>query len=245
MIKHYFNLNAAHPSWHTCLKLALQQMDPHYLEKLHCTQSWLPGPNKVFNAFSIPIDQVNYLLIGESPYPRAASANGYAFWDAAVGNIWSPDGMSKQVNRATSLRNLIKMLLVAQDLLNPPHFNQADIAVINKTNLIETNAELFSHLVNHGFLLLNASLVLHPNKEHPVKKDALAWRPFLQHVLHALLKERPGLKLILLGKIAQIIEKLLPNQTIKKCCAEHPYNHSFITNQEVINFFKPLHLLNK
>ncbi|MCD8542804.1 MAG: hypothetical protein LRY69_05290 [Gammaproteobacteria bacterium] len=95
------------------MEQALGRMDEQYLEFLLSDTRWLPGMDKVFNAFMLPFEQVNYILLGESPYPRAASANGYAFWDQSVGEIWSTNGLSKSVNRATSLRNFIKMLLVA------------------------------------------------------------------------------------------------------------------------------------
>ncbi len=219
-------------------------MDGAYLEKLATTEAWLPGPEKIFNAFSLPVSKVNYLLLGESPYPRAASANGYAFWDAAVTELWSPQGMSKKVNRATSLRNLFKMLLVAEGLLKPPHLAQPDIVCLDKTQLAQTNTEFFTQLLEQGFLLLNASLVLHPQaKGGQVRKDALAWQPFIQAVIHFLLAQRPHVEFLLFGKIATIIEKLLPPTNVKKLSAEHPYNHSFITNPEVLHFFKPLHLL--
>src|SRR5690242_3606123 len=102
------NLTSVHPSWHSCLRHALQNVDTTYLKNIASFSDWLPGANKIFSAFSIPIDQVNYILLGESPYPRAHSANGYAFWDAAVNKLWSDKGLSKEVNRATSLRNIIK-----------------------------------------------------------------------------------------------------------------------------------------
>lgn len=240
MIRAYFNLKFVHSSWHDCLTHALEQMAPQYLEILHSTQSWLPGPHKIFGAFSLPVEQVNFLLFGESPYPRAQSANGYAFWDADVGDLWSSTGMNKKVNRATSLRNIIKMLLVAEGLLTPFDLSQEAIASLDKTNLVKTNAELFSNFLDHGFLLLNASLVLH--HEH-VKKDAVAWHPFLKYVINFLLQKRPHVQLILLGKIANIIEKLLPPISTSKLCAEHPYNHSFITNPDVLHVFQRLHLL--
>lgn len=245
MTQAHFSLKSVHPSWQPCLKQALEQMDAAYLDKLAATQNWLPGPEKIFSAFSLPVSKVNYLLLGESPYPRAASANGYAFWDAAVAELWSPQGMSKKVNRATSLRNLIKMLLVAEGLLKPPHFSQPDIAALDKNQLIQTNTEFFTQLLSRGFLLLNASLVLHPDaeKNSQVRKDALAWQPLIKQVIDFLLDHRPQIQLILFGKIATVIEKLLPDIKLKKLCTEHPYNHSFITNAEVLHFFKPLHLL--
>jgi len=244
MSKHQFNLQAVHPSWHDCLLSALQAMDPAYLENLQATDHWLPGPDKIFSAFSLPLSKVNYLLLGESPYPRAASANGYAFWDAAVGELWSPQGMSKKVNRATSLRHFIKMLFVAEGLLQPQACTQPHIAALDKTHLIQTNNELFTHLLDHGFLLLNATLVLHSqSKSSQVRKDALAWQPFLKYVIAFLVERRPEVEFVLFGKIAQVIEKLLPGAHLKKIFVEHPYNHSFVGNQTVTNFFKPFHLL--
>ncbi len=237
---HLFNINAAHSSWHACLTQALKTMDPDYLETLYTETDWLPGPEKIFNAFSLPLQQTSYVLFGESPYPRAASANGYAFWDAAVDQLWSETGLSKRVNRATSLRNMMKMLLIAENALPSHETSQAAIAKLHKANFIQTNQELFHNFLIHGFLLLNATPVLRPNQ---VQKDARAWHPFIRHVLNFTFEQRPQIQLILLGNIANSIEKLIGTHPVKKLYAEHPYNLSFIHNAEVIDFFKPLHLL--
>jgi uracil-DNA glycosylase len=136
--------------------------------------------------------------------------------------------------------------LLAEGLLQAPHFSQPDIMQLDKTALQQTNADFFSGLLNQGFLLLNASLVLHPQAASgQVRKDARAWQPFLQNVIDFLLTERPQVQFILFGKVAAVIEELIPAREVKKLCAEHPYNHSFITNQEVLHFFQPLHLLRK
>lgn len=234
------NTEIIHPSWQPYVERAMQTMDPDYLFGLASQPNWLPGPAKIFSAFTIPISQVNYVLFGESPYPRAHSANGYAFWDAAVTNLWSPQGLSKPVNRATSLRNIIKMLLIAEGLLSKEDTSQPAIAAIDKNNLIKHNDELFHNLLNHGFLLLNTSPVL---SEQAPKLDARAWMPFMKEVLVQLLKDRPQTTFILLGRIATEITPLLPDQTIATLQAEHPYNLSFIKNQDVIDFFRPFHLL--
>lgn len=237
-----FNLNAVDPSWHACIQDALKTMDPIYLKKISQDTNWLPGREKIFNAFSLPVDKVNYILFGESPYPRAHSANGYAFWDAAVTGLWSPEGMSKQVNRATSLRNIIKMLLVAEGVLNPNQTSQSDIAKLDKRALVTTNAELFTNFLAHGFLLLNATPIL--QVKH-VRKDALLWLPFIKHILHFIINKHPHIQLILFGKVANLIHKVIPDHSRNQLQAEHPYNISFIHNQNVIHFFKPLHLLKK
>ncbi len=237
-----FNIHAAHPSWHTCLTDALEKMDPVYLEELYCATNWLPKHNNIFNAFSLPLHQTQYVLFGESPYPREASANGYAFWDAAVLELWSETGLSKTVNRATSLRNIIKMLLIAEGKLNPNETTQPDIAKLSKDDLVQTNEEFFHNFLSRGFLLLNATPVLRPNQ---VQKDARAWHPFAKHILHFIIEKRPEVQFILLGNIANSIEKLISHAEITRLYAEHPYNISFIQNPDIIRFFRPLHLLLK
>lgn len=242
MTTRYFNLNQVHPSWHDCLTAALNKMDPSYLEKLYQDNEWLPGPEKIFNAFTLPVDQVKYVLFGESPYPRKQSANGYAFWDDAVTDIWSQQGLSKQVNRATSLRNIIKMLLVVEGKLQENHTTQDAIMNLDKNPFIKTSQELFTNFLDRGFLLLNASLVLQAT---PVKKDALAWQPFLKHVLHFLLQQNSQVEFILFGQIANTIDQLHELPDVPKLYAEHPYNLSFIINPKVLDFFRPLQLLRR
>lgn len=239
-----FNFESVNPSWITCLDSALARMDTMYLTNLSQCRNWLPGPKQIFNAFSLPLENVNYILFGESPYPRAESANGYAFWDGAVTALWSETGMSKKVNRATSLRNIIKMLLIAENLLDKNHLQQQDIAKIDKTHLVQTNDELFQNFLRHGFLLLNATPVLQKTSKH---QDAKAWLPFIEELLTCLFQRNPLVKLILWGQIATKIDKILPNlpKTVQKIYSEHPYNHSFIVNEKVLNLFRPLHLLRK
>jgi uracil-DNA glycosylase len=235
-----FDLAAVDLSWLPGLQAGLNAMDPAYLASLLASTHWLPGRHQIFNAFSLPVNKVKFILFGESPYPRAQSANGFAFWDAAVSEIWSPNGLSKTVNRATSLRNIIKMLLVAAGQLAPDNTSQSEIVQIDKKSLVQTLPNLFTNLLDEGFLLLNATLVLQPDN---VKNDARAWKPFLRQILDFILNQHPSIELLLLGKIANEIDPLVPKARIKKLYAEHPYNLSFIQNPEIIEFFKPMHLL--
>ncbi len=234
-----FDMTNVHPSWLPCIQKGLAAMDPAYLAILAQSSNWLPNAKSIFSAFSLPLNQVNYVLFGESPYPRAESANGYAFWDASVDELWSHSGLSKKVNRATSMRNIIKMLLLTENLLSPENTSQDAIAKIDKKHLIQTNHEFFHNLLNHGFLLLNATLVLQPSSP---KLDAKAWHPFMKEVLFCLLNRQPDARFILFGKIANIINGLVDKDRVA-LQVEHPYNLSFINNLEVQSFFKPLHLL--
>jgi len=226
-----------HSEWHPILTNALQRVDSDYLQLLLHSSDWLPGASLLFSAFSLPLSQTKYILFGESPYPRPESANGYAFWDSAVHGLWSNTGFSKEVNRATSLRNWLKMLLISRgDLIND--CSQSAIAVLDKSNYCRTAEEFFTNLIGKGFLLLNASLVYEEGK---VSFHARQWRPFMHSLLMQLVEKKESLQLILFGKIAEQI----PESHFFSCLiAEHPYNLSFITNQKVLEFFKPLDLLN-
>jgi uracil-DNA glycosylase len=236
VVKNLYSFNACHPEWRELLSSALDQMDGNYLKQLLDDSTWLPGLSHLFAAFSLPLSQTRYVLLGESPYPRIASANGYAFWDKAVGDLWSPQGLSKQVNKATSLRNLIKMLLVARGDLNTDTSQQA-ITQINKIGLVRTAEDLFMGMMKQGILLLNASLVYSEGK---VPFHARYWKPFMERFLEQLAIIKPEVQLILFGKIAETIPQ---DKLSVGLVAQHPYNVSFITNKRVIEFFQPLDLL--
>jgi len=228
-----------HNSWRPVLAAALQQLDKDYLAGLTADKNWLPGPAAIFNAFSSPLESTKYVLFGESPYPRRESANGCAFWDAAVHNLWADTGLSKQVNRATSLRNLMKMMLVAKGKIQLADTSQGAIAALDKTGLAQTLDEVFANFQKRGFLLLNATPVLREN----VVRDAKEWRPFISSVLTALADRKPKIKLVLLGNIAKQIAELPAYGAFDHFTAEHPYNISFISNPQVLGFFKDLDLL--
>lgn len=229
-------LQYTHSSWHPLLEKALAEMDATYQAEVLQDSNRLPADAQLFAAFSRPLDATRYLLLGESPYPRVDSANGHAFWDASVGTLWSDTGFSKQVNRATSLRNFLKMLLYARKDLRGD-FSQGSIAKLEKKQYKQTGTELFQGMVNKGFVLLNASLVY---RSGLVKKDSRAWRPFMRHLLREIAAQQPDIYMILLGKIAGEYQDMVE---LPSLVAEHPFNISFIQNANVVKFFKPLDLL--
>lgn len=218
------------------LSSAFNAMDADYLQQFVKSDCYLPKKDFLLAAFSQPLSSCRYILLGESPYPRLESANGYAFWDNAVTSLWSGTGLSKDVNRATSLRNFIKMLLHARGDLED-NFSQDAIAKVDKITFHQTAAAFFSGLMRHGFLLLNASLVY---SEAQVPYHARHWQTFIQSLLDAFTKQSIDLQWILLGRIAQ---KLPVQARLVALRAEHPYNLSFITRPEVVAFFKPMDLL--
>ncbi len=229
-------LQPVHDEWRPLLERAFQAMDAEYLDALNQTTNWLPGTQQLLASFSRPLQHLSYVLLGESPYPRMQSANGYAFWDAAVGDLWGPQGLSTSVNRATSLRNFIKMLLHARGDLQHDYSKPA-IMALDKSAYVKTASQFFTGLLDHGFLLLNACLVYRHNE---VPMHARFWQPFMKTLFQGLLETKPQVQLILLGKVAQSVPE---TEHFVCVVAEHPYNISFITNPNVIDVFKPMDLL--
>jgi uracil-DNA glycosylase len=235
----------AHPTWQPHLRKGLEAVaaaNPAYLPAL-AADCYLPTGNRLFAAFALALPDVRYVLVGEGPYPREKSATGVCFMDGAVGELWCETGLSKPVNRATSLRNFMKMLLVADGQLNAADIAGvalAPVAAKAQTNgSIRTLAQLQQNLTEHGFLLLNAALVFRPHVAPAI--EARAWLPFLQTVLAAL--AGTGAKLVLWGKIAEQLKKLPECAALEQICSEHPYNLSFITHPGMQELFGPMRLL--
>lgn len=249
-------LAGAHAEWQPVLVRGLQAVaaaQPDYLPAL-LESAFLPTGGRLFAAFSQPPASVRYVLVGEGPYPRAASATGVCFMDGAVGSLWSAGGLSKTVNRATSLRNFMKMLLVADGRLAPNHTagdalaEVAAAAAAPDSALIQTLAQLQDNLLANGFLLLNAALVFRPDV--PPAKDARAWQPFLQVVLAALSEVAATNgqtlpTLVLWGRIAAQVDALPASRQFPKAVAEHPYNLTFITSAPMQAMFRQMHLLQR
>ena len=236
-----------HPQWHDPLKRSLDAVDPDYLQALCNDDRWLPGADQLLAAFRRDRDGLRYLLIGESPYPRPQSANGIAFYDAAVGSLWSEQGLSKAVNRATSLRNIVKTALLAEGHLQKDaeaKISQQAIAAIDRRGLVETLGELFENLQRAGFLMLNATPVLHPQRKPA--REARYWQAFLESLLELIAQQASTAPTLLLwGKIAKLVEAMPASSNYRKLACEHPYNISFIDNPEMQKLFAELSILKK
>ena len=232
-------IRSADSSWHEILEYALKGMSQEYLEFLKRDENYFPKYPHILNAFRLPLSQTKYILFGQDPYPREESAIGWAFIDGRVKNIFSQNGFSKEVNRATSLRNFLKMALVAENLLDDD-LSQSAISKIDKSPLIKSIFELRDNFEKNGVLLLNMGLVFSDKKDS--KKHIKEWRGFVCRVLSSL--ENEDIKLILFGNIAKEVAKLDEAKSFQTHLMPHPYNISFIRDQNALNLFAPMHLLN-
>ncbi|MCB4748179.1 MAG: uracil-DNA glycosylase [Sulfurovum sp.] len=229
-------------SWQYILQHAYAQLDKDYRYFLESNKGYFPSCEHYFNAFkTLPRYKVKYILFGQDPYPRAESAGGYAFIDEKVKKLFSEQGLSKEVNRATSLRNFIKMALVARGDLDVADTSQPAIAALDKLTLIDSITQLRKNFEKNGILLLNTALIFTNKKSS--NRHIKAWRPFMQSLLKEMKENNP--KLILFGNHAKTLKKLLPLETYETIEMEHPYNYTFIANKKAQMFFGPMHLLEK
>ncbi len=235
--------NATHnidKSWN----INLGSLNDSYIEFLKNDSNYIPTKINIFNAFrTLAKNDVKFVLFGQDPYPRLQSASGYAFIDSAVKEIFSSSGtLAKEVNRATSLRNFIKMALVARGDLELDDTSPKAIEKVNKTNLINSIEELKNNFEKNGILLLNTSLVFTDKKS--TTYHTRAWKPFMEDLLSSL--DNHKVKLILFGNAAKDLYKSLPIiSSFEAIELEHPYNLSFISNKKAIELFGPMDLMRK
>jgi len=228
--------------WQEILQSAYENLEPEYRSFLETDSSYFPSSSQYFNAFTtLPRHKVKYILFGQDPYPRKESAGGYAFIDEKVQTLFSQTGLSKEVNRATSLRNFVKMSLVAKGELKKEDTSQEAISQIDKHSLINSIEELRINFEKNGVLLLNTALIFTDKKSST--KHVKAWRPFIESLLKELEEDAP--KLILFGTHAKELKKRLSLEKFETIEVEHPYNHTFISNEKVLKLFTPMNLLDK
>ncbi len=231
-----------HPSWQESIDNCYAALSDDYRSYLKSGHDYFPSQEHYFNAFkTLPKEKVRYILFGQDPYPRKESAIGYAFIDGKVKDIFSDTGLSKEVNRATSLRNFIKMTLVARGDLALDTTSQEAIAQVDKSMFIRSIRELKDNFEKNGVLLLNTALIFSSKEES--KKHIKAWRPFVEKLLAEMQEVDPVL--ILFGTHAKALKKLEGIEKFRTIELEHPYNHTFISNPEALKLFAPMDLLAK
>jgi len=231
-------IEKTHPSWHAILEKSFGSLPKEYQEFIYHDKSYFPDKENFLNAFTLPLSQTKYILFGQDPYPRKESAIGYAFIDANVKSLYGENGLSKEVNRATSLRNFMKMAFLCEGELEDD-FSKEAVIMIDKTPYIDSIMMLKDNFEKNGVLLLNMALIFTTKEES--KKHIKVWNAFVKSLLLELQGE--NIELILFGKMAEVLEKLEEAQTFKKHTMPHPYNISFITDERAHRLFKPMKLL--
>jgi len=229
------------PSWQEIIEYAYSGLSPKYREFLEKNSGYFPTYSNFLNAFhTLSLENTKYILFGQDPYPRIESASGYAFIDKNVKNLFSEKGFSKEVNRATSLRNFLKMLLLSEDYLSSDDLSQNAISKIPKDKFIDSIDELRLNFEKNGVLLLNTALIFTCKED--TKYHVKEFRVFMQRLLSRLVERK--IKLILFGAMAKDIKKQLPAAIeFKTVETLHPYNIGFIHDSKAWDIFVPMKLL--
>jgi len=230
-------------SWQGIINKALNNLDDSYLEFLQNDKEYFPNKANLLNAFkTLSLKNTKYILFGQDPYPRSNSAIGYAFIDGAVESIWDEkNGLSKEVNKATSLRNFMKMLLICEGKLDVNDTSKETIAKLDRSEYIQSMNEFKDNFETNGVLLLNTALIFTSKEDS--KKHVKLWKPFVISLLRQIKEE--NIKLILFGSLAKDIDKMDVSEDFEKFYCEHPYNVSFILNKNVQKLFGQMKLLDK
>jgi len=230
-------------SWQGIINKALNNLDDSYLEFLQNDKEYFPNKANLLNAFkTLSLKNTKYILFGQDPYPRSNSAIGYAFIDGAVESIWDEkNGLSKEVNKATSLRNFMKMLLICEGKLDVNDTSKETIAKLDRSEYIQSMNEFKDNFETNGVLLLNTALIFTSKEDS--KKHVKLWKPFVISFLRQIKEE--NIKLILFGSLAKDIDKMDVSEDFEKFYCEHPYNVSFILNKNVQKLFGQMKLLDK
>ncbi len=231
-------ITKAHPSWHKILEKSFASLPLDYQEYLYHDRDYFPDRENLFNAFSLPLEACKYILFGQDPYPRKESAIGYAFIDGKVKNLYGANGFSTEVNRATSLRNFLKMVFVCEGELQED-FSKEAVIMIDKTPYIDTIGMLKENFEKNGVLLLNMALIFSTKEES--KKHVKIWNAFVKTLLGEL--QDREIALILFGKMAEVVMKFEEAESFQKHNMPHPYNISFITESRAHRLFGPMKLL--
>ncbi|WP_457603116.1 uracil-DNA glycosylase [Nitratifractor sp.] len=235
-------MNGVAREWEPILLPALESLETEYREWILGGEGYIPSKDRLLAAFStLRPEDLRYILFGQDPYPRKESAVGYAFIDGRVKRIFSETGLSREVNRATSLRNFIKMSLAAEGALDCEDLSQQAIAALPKKGWIDSIDELRKNFEANGVLLLNTALLFSTKEES--KRHIKAWRSFVERLLQGLVSYRPGL--ILFGAHARDLRKLKGTEAFEAIELEHPYNVSFVCNSKAWELFGSMRLLRK
>ena len=166
----------------------------------------LPRPNNVFRTFSIPMNQVKVVILGQDVYPNIRKHKGTdEFEEEAMGLAFSvPD----QIKIPPSLRNIFKE--------------------IDRTHQVKhTNGDL-SPWLNQGVIMLNSALTV---RQFAAGSHMKLWHQWTDTLIEKLSFEKPHLVFMLWGNFAKDKSHLIKKyKKILKAGHPSPLNrkHPFV-----------------
>lgn len=172
----------AHDSWRTCPAFSNDILEALAFKLTKGT--FYPEPLKIFEAFSLPLDEVKVIIVGMSPYHNTykglPNATGRAFAiDPRPYDTWPP-----------SLQLIADVFANEQQIEDVvPYFDCT-----------------MDHWANQGILLINASLTTIINE---AGSHLEVWQPFMNAFFEFMGEARPGLIYYFMGADAKKYRKKL------------------------------------
>ena len=68
-----------HETWHPYLFPLFQTNGMNYIKRYLEREEFLPKAKDIFNVFSMPLNEIKVIILGQDPYPTPGDAIGYAF----------------------------------------------------------------------------------------------------------------------------------------------------------------------
>ena len=209
----------------------LDAVDERFLETLEA-DDWWPGVDSCLVAFAGDVcPQVVWL--GESPYEGEERATGLSFLDGKVGVLFCGDALDAAVNRATSLRNMLKAWFRADGRLQERQTNREHVQAMRKDGLTQQITEVFEHGIEDGWLWLNAGLSVGGTL---VKSAHLCgWWPFVSRAIAS--ASEANARVVLLGDWAKTYRSDVADEGLL-VETTHPRNEPFVEDASMRDFLR-------
>ncbi len=163
----------------------------------------IPTSEHMFRALDVLPARAQVVIFGQDPYPRAESAVGQAFNDGKV-RQWT-DPMSP------SLRNIIKSVLLHEELLRDPKAPVAEVrAALSRASFAPPPA-WFKATAQRGVMWINTALTFSGKTPAELRRHQEFWRPVIEKVVDMVTHARAeaGVAFVLFGGHAQKLESII------------------------------------
>lgn len=174
-MKNVFRKLGIHPSWDCLFKELFQDEKFKKIERVLGNCKFCPEKKDIFRVFSMSIEDINVVILGQDPYARKEVANGLAFATNNKETPYSLEVIYSEIERSFYSRDFTP----------------------ERLNIIDNN---LLHWHQQGIFLLNTALTVQEGKPNSHTKY---WQWFTQKVIEYITEYTTGLVWLLWGKKAQ------------------------------------------
>jgi len=183
-------------SWHPIVPLLYQEPLKTLNEKILPNISFQPARENIFKVFSMPLQDIRVVIIGQDPYPTPNTAIGRVF------------AVSKETKIPPSLK------VIQQEIANEfvPELKDKEstkeLENIRRILMEEnSNWKTLEHLENQGVFLINAALTVETGK---IGSHLKYWENFTKRLVSFISTEKPCIW-FLWGRKAQRFKVYIKN----------------------------------